>query len=126
MTKVIIGEDCGNSPKNLFVQDLTVAFVKGDARYLLKKVTADVRWNILGDQVIQGGDHFADMLEERKRDRATELTILHIATHGKAGAADGRIRFKNGKILAFCNVYEFINTKGTSVREITSYVIEIK
>ena len=55
-----------------------------------------------------------------------ELTILHIATHGKAGAADGRIKLKNGKTHAFCNIYEFSNTKGTSVKEITSYVIEIK
>ena len=125
MTKVIIGEDCGNSPKNIFVQELTIAFAKADSRFLLKNVTDDVRWNILGDQVIQGKDDFAEALEERKNNKAAELTILHIATHGKAGAADGRTKFKNGKIHAFCNVYEFNNTKGTSVKEITSYVIEI-
>lgn len=126
MTKVIIGEDCGNSPKNIFVQELTIAFAKADSRFLLKNVTDDVRWNILGDQVIQGKDDFAEVLEERKNDQAAELSIHHIATHGKAGAADGKIKFKNGKIRAFCNVYEFSNTKGTSVKEITSYVIEIK
>lgn len=125
MTKVIIGEDCGNSPKNIFVQELTIAFAKADSRFLLRNITDDVRWNILGDQVIQGKDDFAEALEERKNNKAAELTILHIATHGKAGAADGRTKFKNGKIHAFCNVYEFNNTKGTSVKEITSYVIEI-
>lgn len=61
-----------------------------------------------------------------KKDKVDELSIHHIATHGKAGAADGRIKFKNGKIHAFCHVYEFSNTKGTSVKEITSYVIEIE
>ena len=66
MTKVIIGEDCGNSPKNIFVQDLTVAFVKGDSRYLLKNVTDDVRWEIPGEQIIQGKDGIAKVLEERK------------------------------------------------------------
>ncbi len=126
MTRVIIGEDCGNSPKNIFVQDLTVAFVKGDSRYLLKNVTDDVRWDILGEQIIQGKDGIAKVLEERKNNKAAELTIHHITTHGKAGAADGRIKFKNGKTHAFCNIYEFSNAKGTSVKEITSYVIEIK
>ena len=42
MTKVIIGEDCGNSPKNIFVQELTIAFAKGDSKCLLKNVTDDV------------------------------------------------------------------------------------
>ena len=28
MTRVIIGEDCGNSPKNIFVQEMTVALQK--------------------------------------------------------------------------------------------------
>jgi len=55
-----------------------------------------------------------------------ELTIRHIATHGKAGAVVGNLKFKNGKTSAFCDVYEFSNTKGTSVQEIPSYEIEIK
>ncbi|HEX6032823.1 MAG TPA: hypothetical protein VFY83_00265 [Anaerolineales bacterium] len=126
MTKVIIGEDCGNSPKNIFVQELTIAFAKADSRFLLKNVTDDVRWNILGNQLIQGKDRFAEALEEKKNDQAVELSIQHIATHGKTGAADGRIKFKTGITHAFCNVYEFSNTKGTSVKEITSYIIEIK
>jgi hypothetical protein len=79
MTKVIIGEDCGNSPKNIFVQELTIAFAKADSRLLLKNVTEDVRWDILGDQVIQGKDRLAEALEERKSDPAAELTILHMA-----------------------------------------------
>jgi len=54
------------------------------------------------------------------------LTIRHITTHGKAGAADGRIGFKNGKTRAFCNIYEFSNAKGTNVKEISSYAIESK
>ena len=50
MTRVTISEDCGNSPKNIFVQELTIAFAKADSRFLLKNVTDDVLWNILGDQ----------------------------------------------------------------------------
>ena len=125
MTRVIIGEDCGNSPKNIFVQELTIALAKRDSKFLRKNVTDDVHWNILGDKLTQGKDGLVEALEEQKNDQVEELTILHIATHGKTGAADGRLKFKNGKTQAFCHVYEFSNTKGTSVREITSYVIKI-
>ena len=126
MIKVIISEDCGNSPKNIFVQELTIAFAKGASKFILQSVTDDIRWKMVGDKVIEGKDRFAEALEERKKDKAAELSIQHIATHGKAGAVDGRIKFKTGKTHAFCNVYEFSNSRGASVKEIISYVIEIE
>jgi hypothetical protein len=122
----MISEDCGNSPKNLFVQDITIAFAKGDSTFILSKVTDDFRWNIIGDQLIERKDRFAEILNTLKQDPAEVLTIRHIATHGKAGAADGTIRLENGRLLAFCHVYEFSNSKGRAIKEITSYFIEIK
>jgi hypothetical protein len=53
------------------------------------------------------------------------MIMHHIATHGKAGAVNGTTKLKNGKTRAFCDVYEFSGAKGTSIKEITSYVIEI-
>jgi len=126
MTKIIIGEDCGNSPKNVFLQKFTIAFAKGDAKFILGSVTDDIRWNMVGEQLIQGKDNFAKALEQMKNDKAVELTIHHIATHGKSGAANGTTKLKNGKTRAYCDVYEFKDTKGSSVKEITSYMIEIK
>ena len=126
MTKVMISEDCGNSPKNIFVQELTIAFAQGDTKFILSNVTDDVRWNMVGDRLIEGTEKIIEMLEQMKNEKPAELTIHHIATHGKAGAADGRLKFKNGKTVAYCNVYEFGNTKGKNVKEIISYEIEIK
>jgi hypothetical protein len=126
MTKVIIGEDCGNSPKNLFVQELTIALAKGDTKFILINVTEDIHWNLVGDRLIEGKAKIKEILEQMKNDKVTELTLDHIATHGKAGAVDGRMRFKNGKTVAECNVYEFSNRKGSRVRKITSYEIELK
>ena len=126
MTKVITSEDCGNSPKNIFIQDLTIAFAKDDFKFILDNVTNDIRWNIVSDTLIQGKDNFAKALEKMKSDKAVQLTLHHVATHGKAGAVNGTRKMKNGKTNAFCNVYEFSNTKGTAVKEITSYIIEIK
>jgi hypothetical protein len=126
MTRIMIGEDCGNSPKNIFVQEVTIALAKGDLKSTLDRVTDDIRWNVVGNGVIQGKDRFAESLQEEKNDKVMELSIHHIATHGKAGAVDGRMKLKSGKINAFCNIYEFSNAKGTAIKEIISYRIEIK
>ena len=50
MTRVIIGEDCGNSPKNIFVQEITIALANGDVKSVLNSVTEDIRWSIVGDR----------------------------------------------------------------------------
>ena len=126
MPRVIVSKDCGNSPKNLFLQQLTIAFAKADIEFILKNVMDDVRWNIIGDKLIEGKDGFAEALHQVKSDHVEELTIHHIATHGKTGAVDGTKTFSNGKMRAFCDMYEFSNAKATAVREIISYIIEIK
>ena len=126
MTRVITSEDCGNSPKNIFVQDLTIALAKRDSKFILGNVTDDIRWNIVGDKLIKGKDSFAKALEKIKSDKAVQLTVHHVATHGKAGAVNGTTKMKDGKTRAFCDVYEFSNSKGNTVKEITSYIIEVK
>lgn len=124
MTRIIIGEDCGNSPKNVFLQKLTIAFAKGNAKFLLGSVTDDICWNIVGDRQIQGLDRLAEALEELRHTITAELTIRHIATHGEVGAVDGIRTMQDGRILAFCDMYEFRDAKDTRVREITSYINE--
>ncbi len=124
MTKIIIAEDCGNSPKNLFLQKLTIAFAKVEAPIILDSITEDFRWNLVGRPLVQGKAEFAKVLAQMST--ATELTILHVATHGKAGAVNGILKMKSGKVFSFCDVYEFASAKGTRVKEITAYVIEIE
>ena len=125
MTTVIVSEDCGNSPKNIFLQNLTIAFAKGDKRSILDSVTNDIRWQIVGERLVEGKETFAEALNRLGNDRVEELTIQHVVSHGKAGAVNGISKLKNRKTVAFCEVYEFSGAKGTSVREITSYAIEI-
>ena len=125
MTKVTASEDCGNSPKNIFLQNINIALAKGDTQFLLGSVTDDIGWNIVGQKVFQGKESFGKALEEMNKDRVAEITIQHVSSHGKAGAVNGTTVLENGKKLAFCHVFEFSNTKGSSVRQITSYVITV-
>jgi hypothetical protein len=88
-------------------------------------VTNDIHWHIVGERLVEGKEVFAEALEKIGNDRVENLIIRHVVSHGKAGAVNGISKLKNGKTVAFCEVYEFSGAKGTSVREITSYAIEI-
>ncbi len=126
MTRVIIREDCGNSPKNNLLQKFTISLAKRDARSILDSVTNDIKWNIVGSQTIEGRESLAGFLDRLKSSPVASLTIQHAASHGKAETVDVNQRLKNGALLTFCNFYEFGNTKGTMLSEITSYVITTK
>lgn len=125
MTKVIVAEDCGNSPKNIFLKDMTAAFAKGDSKYILAHVTDDIQWDILGYGSIQGKDEFANTLKQMKDVKVKSVSIHHIATHGKSGFVNGTTQLDDGKMSTFCDVYEFSNAKGSAVKQIKSYVIAL-
>lgn len=93
--------------------------------HLVSAVINDIRWNTVGDGLVQGKEEFVEALERMKTIQVVELTINHVVTHGKAGAVNGTTKLKNGSTRAFCDVYEFSGAKGTAVKEIASYVIEI-
>jgi hypothetical protein len=59
-----------------------------------------------------------------REDPATNVTIDHVVSHGKAGAVDGMIAFGR-KRRAFCHVFEFGSAKGTHVNRIISYAIPL-
>jgi len=126
MININIKKDCGNSPKNLFLQRMTIAFAEGDVDTILEVVAEDFCWNKIGEKLIQGKTNLIKELDHYRPTKVEELTILHALTHGKAGAVDGRIKFSDGKMAAFCDVYEFTSAKAVSVKEITSFMIELK
>ena len=126
MIDISINKDCGNSPKNLFLQRLTIAFAEGDVETILEVVAQDFCWNKIGKMLILGKENLTKELVDFNNTAVKELTIMHALTHGKAGAVDGRIKYSNGKMVAFCDVYEFTSAKGLLIKEITSFMIELK
>jgi len=126
MTKVIIGKDCGNSPKNQFLQKLSVAFTEVDADYLLDIIAEEIRWNIIGEKIIQGKADFTKALVQLKKCEVEELTILHALSHGKVGSVHGTKKMNYGELIAYCDVYEFTGAKFSKLNEITSFVVQSK
>lgn len=125
MTKIISSPNCGNSPKMEFLKEFNIAFAEGNVKFLTESVTDEIIWNIIGDRKIEGSENFAKELEKMKEQKTTELILDQILSHGKEGAANGIIKFQNGKKYAFSDFYTFNNTKGKKLKSITSYLIEI-
>ena len=126
MLNVSVNTSCKNSPKREFLKDWNIAFLEGNSAFVLGSVSDDVTWNRVGDNLIQGKEVVAKILAEIETDKVTELVLNKIVTHGKEGAVNGTVVMKNGEQQAFCAVYEFANTKGTTIKSVASYVIEIK
>lgn len=125
MTKITSSPDCGNSPKMAFLKEFNIAFAKEDVEFLIKSVTDEIVWNIIGDKKITGKQNFADELKNMKVNKITELALDQILSHGKEGAVNGIIKMHNEKRYAFSDFYQFNGAKGTKIKSITSYVIEI-
>ena len=126
MTKIIRSEDCGNSPKNKFVENIEIAIAKNDTKFLMSVIDPDIHWHIIGQKSAQGTNEFLETLTKFfQPSEIAEIFISHVMTHGKAGSVNGSRKHKNGKVFEFCTVYEFSNAKGTSIKEITHYAIEV-
>jgi len=124
MVKIVVNEDCGNSPRKSFLKDLNIAFAEGNISFVSDHVTEEIVWNIVGDKVVIGKREFVTALHEMVKTPAKELHISKIITHGYDASANGYIVLKNGSHYNFCDVYEFSGAKGTLIKGITSYVIE--
>jgi hypothetical protein len=126
MTNIIINKDCGNSPKNLLLQKMTIAFAEANADFVLGIAAEDIYWHIIGEKIVLGKASFTEALVELKTGEVEELTILHAISHGKVGAVHGRKKMSDGRVFAFCDVYEFKGASFTSVKEISSFLVELK
>lgn len=124
MTKVVRSNDCGNYPKNQLVENLAVALSTGDHRTVSELVTDDVQWSIVGGETLQGREAVLQALPQVAAAPVVTLTVLHVVTHGKSGAVNGTVQHRTGSV-GFCDVFEFSNTRGTSVSRITSYRIKV-
>lgn len=126
MFEVNFPAGCDNAPKQRFLKDMSIAFAKGDLPFVLERLADDFRWELVGEQVIEGKASFAEALELMFENTASKLELYSIITHGKEGAINGICYMNNGKKYGFCDVYEFKGAKEQLVKAIRTYVLELK
>lgn len=117
MTKVQVSRDCGNSPKNKFVQKIALAMEAGGAR--LEDFSEDVVWERTAEEQIIGRDALIRVCAAKAS--PASVTIEYAISHGKTGAASGHARFETGETRRFSHVLEFTSAKANRVSVIKSY-----
>ena len=124
--KLNIQADCGNSPKRELIRDLTIYFVSYDLEKAMEYMDENVVWTLVGDEPIKGKEPFAAALKEMIDNKAKELTIYSIVTHGKEAAVNGEMTMEDGNVFGFADFYEFASAGSSKVKAIRSYVIHKK
>lgn len=117
MTDIKGSADCGNSPKNKFVQDVAINLELGKIEPQV--LSSNAIWHHSGDEPVDGRD--AIVREVANRPKPLAITIQHAISHGKVGAVSGELTLENGQNRRFSHVIEFTNAKANCVATITSY-----
>ena len=126
MAKITVYEDCGNAPKKLFLKNFIVSVVEGDHDFIASNTTDDILWDRIGDERISGKLDVIAELQRLRNNDVTELIVYTIVTHGYFGATNGLLKFKDGKTVAFCDVYQFnASTNNAPIKEIKTYARDV-
>ncbi len=125
MVKLNIKADCSNSPKKQFLKDYTVAFAKGDTKFIIDSVSEDIHWVMIGELEVKGKEAFVKSVESMIDGSTEELTIDTIVTHGAEAAVKGTMVI-GGENYAYSDFYEFVSAGKQIIKKITSMVIRIK
>ena len=119
-----MGEDCGNSPKNKFLTELSSAFARGDVEFMVSKSTKDIPFERPGIITTHGIAEFSSALQYwAEQHQVEKLVLRHAISHGRAGAVNGIMEMENGDSFAFCFVFEFSSVKGNAINALTLYMI---
>ena len=121
--KLHISPDCGNSPKKKLIRDLTVFFASYAIPEAMEHLDDDIKWTLVGDEPIEGKANFEAELLSMSDNKAVELYIFQIITHGKEAAVHGEMKLKDGESFGFADFYEFKSAGSDKVKSIMSYVI---
>jgi len=124
--KLNVQADCGNSPKKELIRDLTIYFASYEVEKAMDYMDEDVVWTLVGDEPVVGKEAFASELKQMMGNKATELTIYSIVTHGKEAAVHGEMIMEDGSVFGFADFYEFASAGSSKVKYIRSYVIHKK
>lgn len=122
--KLNIKTDCGNAPKREFIKNLTIAFASYDLDEVMPHLSDQIQWTLVGDETIVGKERFRSELEKMRGNKAVELSIHQIITHGREASIQGEMVMQNKHVFSFADFYEFTSASGKMVKAITSYVIK--
>lgn len=122
-TKVERSSDCGNSPKQKLLEDVSVAIACADIGLVEALSLPELVWLRVGREPLEGQE--AVLSKISKDGPASEVRIERVVSHGRAGAVNG-VLARGVERTAFCHVFVFNNTKCTHVKSISTYAVGLR
>jgi len=118
MTAIQRSGDCGNSPKNAFIQEIAIALESGVCP---ENAFADnIQWFRGAAPTLDGRASVIAAIGSVAA--PASITIEHAISHGKVGAANGEVRLADGRVRHFSHFFEFTSAKANLVSLIKSYL----
>ena len=106
------------------VKNLTIYFASYDLEKLTVHFDEKISWTLVGNEPIVGKEAFVAALNEMSSNKAAELTIHSIVSHGKEAAIHGIMKMEDGNEFGFADFYHFTSAAAKKVQSITSYVLK--
>ncbi|WP_022870916.1 hypothetical protein [Yaniella halotolerans] len=123
LSVIDIPEHCGNAPRKVVIRDFLIALYSGAVDETLGMLKDDVRWEIVGSNVLSGQAETRAWL--MNQDSTQELKLHTVITHGTDCGADGVATYAQSRAVCFNHVILFAgHGKAAKIKEIRSYLIE--
>lgn len=125
MVKLTIPGPSEHAPLQNLIRDYNIAFAEADLDAIVSMMAEDAVWEMVGDKTVSGFDRIKETLSTMGLEKANELVIHAIISHGNMVACNGELRYGD-MAVAFCDIYTLTRGKSPKVKKLTSYGVELK
>lgn len=122
MSRLIVPEDCGNSPRKRFLRDWYQALANNDLTELENQLNTDCQLCMAGGKSFKGRLSILTYFQTDPLHHAIEIRIETIITHGRDASVNGVYETKNG-VVHFSDVFRFKSASGFDVSEIKRHLV---
>ena len=122
MKKIVhLPKDCGNSPRKVWLSNLYAAFANADI--LCPLLPQELEWQCIGIAEGTSKEMFLKTVYEQLYQRATEVKIETILTHGKEACVAGSVLTEENQNYSFCDLFTFKSAGSDQVKKIRSFIL---
>lgn len=120
MRGMVIGRDCGNSTRKLFLQEFYLAIYQGESDFVGAHLHEQIKWEFPGI-TFEDKESCIKYLRKYHSEKIAELSILKIITHGAEAVVLGTISREDGMGYQFCDVFTFVSAGKSAIKSISSF-----
>lgn len=122
---LVLGDlNCDNAPKRRYIRNFIIAWLMGSQKKIIENAILELQSTLVGKESFSNTDQLVEEVDKRKWN-ISSLKIHQILSHGKEGAASGRIALSNGKFINFAAFFRFeSHRKEALINTWQCYIIE--